>query len=353
MDEFLPSLRAPRITMLGACYFITAHLLLGACYAAMVSGEAGIPFAHTFTRAVVDCSLKILVSLPVWFVILRLMDQKPWPSRLLAHAIALPAYLFVWNSAYHWAVEFFNTIPIHPGSETWNVFIASVIYTAQFAILHLVREQALLRNREELAARLRDLAIQAELAGLRGQVMPHFLFNTLHSLSSQVPRGHEKLRSRIAQLGNLLRYTLNASERELVTLREELAFARDYLDLEKARLGDRLELAYQIDKSVLSARVPPVVLQPLVENALKHGVDAHRDGGRVELSIQQKGDMAVVIVRDQAQGSVMDLPSQVSHGVGLRNCAERLRGSLGIGATLSTGIEEGGFRAEIMVPVST
>ena len=342
--------RPPALSGRGVMLLISAHAALAvaetACILAEVSAYRTVP-GQVLARSLLDAACKILLTLPVWWVVIRRLDGRAWPLRLAVHSIALPAFLFGWSALYHGAVDRIGLLPIHPASIPWNYYNGTVVYAAQFAILHLVREQQLARRRMELATELQHSAAKAELRALRAQVMPHFLFNTLHALSAAAPPESEELRRRIALLGSLLRYALESSERDVVTLQEELQFARDYLDLEKARLGDRLTVSYDIDPAALGALVPPVVLQPLVENALKHGIACHRQGGVLTLSIARRNGCAVVRVRDSAEGTRAPTPS--GSGVGLRNIEARLRG-LGDRARLSARPLPTGFEAEISVP---
>ncbi|MEM7202184.1 MAG: histidine kinase [Planctomycetota bacterium] len=342
----------PRITLRGVLILALAQAGLALAYTACLVAEVGASraaFGPHLGRSLLGGATHLLALAPVWWVIIRQLDGRRWPVRLGAHAVALPLFLAGWHELYRGAVHVVGALPLYEASVPWHYYFGAVTYTAEFAILHVVREQHLLRRREELAAELRDLAHRAELKGLRAQVMPHFLFNTLHTLSAAVPRDHEELRRRIAQLGALLRYTLNAADRDRVTLREELQFARDYLDLEQARLGDRLTVAFDIDERALQAPVPPVVLQPLVENALKHGVASHRHGGEVSLSIARHDGCAVVRVCDRAKGGTRR-PVPDGPGFGLRSVAARLQ-RLGHGARLRTEPTPTGYAAELVVPM--
>jgi two-component sensor histidine kinase len=352
MNEFNTQDQLPRITLRGV-------LILVAAYAAQAVAEtvclvAEVPeyraaSGEILARSLLDGGCKILMTLPLWWLIIRRFDGRPWPLRLAVHALALPAFLCGWHALYHGAVVLTGLMPVYEPSMPWDYYYGSIIYTAQFAIMHVIRQQRVARRREELTAELRHLANRAELKSLRAQVMPHFLFNTLHAISASVPAEQEELRRRITLLGGLLRYTLNTSERDRVTLGEELQFAKDYMELEKTRLGDRLTVTFDVDEEALQAIVPPVVLQPLVENALKHGVDNHRHGGEVTLSIQRHNGCAVVRVRDHAEGS--HNPTPRGSGVGLRNIEARLQG-LGNGARLNTQQLASGFEAEIAVPMA-
>lgn len=351
--ELQDGLPPPRITARGLALLVLVHLALALCYAWIVTyfdTRERIPLAETLPRALIDHGSKVLLSLPAWWIAVRLLDRRGWTLRLLAHGLILPLYAWSWNAAYHWGVTASGALGVYEPAILWDAYRTVFTYVAQFAVIHLVREHARIRHADRLAGHLRDLALQSELRALRGQVMPHFLFNTLHSLAAAVPGRYEEFRSRIAQLGSLLRYTLSASEQDLVTLREELDFARDYLSLEQKRLGNRLELHFEVDESALAAPVPPVLLQPLIENALKHGVAEHRDGGSVELRIRRDSGQAVVAVRNRVRGERHPNRQATGSGVGLRSCSARLRGALGSRASLQAQPLGDGFEVEVRVP---
>lgn len=340
----------PALSARGAVILVSAHAALAVAETACILAE--VPeyrsaSGRLLTRSLLDATCKVLLTLPIWWVLIRRLDGRPWPLRLLVHSLALPAFLLGWNALYQGAVERFDLLPVHQASISWNYYNGAVVYAAQFAILHLVREHQLARRRMKQATELRHSVAQAELRAIRAQVMPHFLFNTLHALSAAAPPGSEELRRRIALLGSLLRYTLDAGERDTVTLQEELQFAQDYLELEQARFGARLTVSYDIDPAALGALVPPVVLQPLVENALKHGIACHRQGGALTLSIERREGSAIVRVRDSGTGPRG--PTPPGSGVGLRNIEARLRG-MGARARLSVRPLPSGFEAEISVP---
>ena len=162
----------------------------------------------------------------------------------------------------------------------WIALGTAVVYVAQFAVYHaaaLARQSA----RERAAAeRLRARTREQELRSFHAQLNPHFLFNALTAISAEVGRDPDQARERIAQLGELLRYSLDSGRRDLVPLADEVAFVRDYLALEQARMGDRLAVTLDVEPAALSARVPPMALQTLVENAVRHGVAPKPRGRR-------------------------------------------------------------------------
>ena len=167
------------------------------------------------------------------------------------------------------------------------------------------------------------LARDAELRALRYQLQPHFLFNTLNAVSTLVATGRDRDANRmIAQLADLLRATLATEHAHEHALADELALTENYLEIEKARLGDRLRIAIDIGPGLLDAQVPCLLLQPLVENAVRHGIAPDPAGGTLALTIAAVGGTLHILVANDARIEPADGDSL---GVGMRNVAERLR----------------------------
>ncbi len=214
------------------------------------------------------------------------------------------------------------------------------------AIRFYERTQARQRRETELEARL----AQARLQALRMQLNPHFLFNTLNSIASLV---HEQPQAEemIEALSSLLRLTLNASDRQEVTLREELHFLDHYLLIEQIRFGDRLRVEKQIDAAALDTRVPILILQPLVENAVKHGIESQIAPGLVRITAERAGELLLLRVEDNGRGPAVSAKGALKEGVGLSNTRSRLNELYGDRASLRLAPGgTGGFLAEIQLP---
>jgi two-component system, LytTR family, sensor kinase len=211
-----------------------------------------------------------------------------------------------------------------------------------------VDETRLLRaETAELEARLAE----AQLAVLRTQLNPHFLFNTLHAISSLVERDPKGVRRMIARLSELLRHTLDQSAEQEVPLERELELLQRYLDIMEVRFQGKLEVTVRIDERVRDALVPNLILQPLVENALKHGVSATEEAGRVEVQAHREDGDIVLMVRDNGPGLS---PTSNSKGVGLRNTIARLEQLYGPKQRFALRAAEGGGTiAEVRLPYHT
>jgi len=206
------------------------------------------------------------------------------------------------------------------------------------AILETVRLRDERRRQEERERELRWLAERAELKALRAQINPHFLFNTLSVIAGLLHYQPELADETIERLAQIFRYTLRRSASEWVPLGEEVEFVTAYLGIEQARFGDRLRLEFDVDPGVAHFQIPAMSIQPLIENAIKHGISAAEGAGSVGLRVaEQPGGALLVEVSDSGPGFPPGFSLESSgdgHGHGMRNVAERLRGYYGDRAQL-------------------
>lgn len=217
-----------------------------------------------------------------------------------------------------------------------------------FLIIGLViagRAYARLRDREVASARLEAQLAEAETAVLRAQLQPHFLFNTLNAISALVPEDPTRANRLIARLGDLLRLSID-DRGQICTLAEELDFTEAYLAIEQERLGDRLSIVRRIDPETLTAQVPALLLQPLAENAVRHGLAARVRGGTLTLSAERTADGIRLTIVDDGRGA-----TEFTDGVGLGNTKRRLHQLYGDRQSLTIiTAPDAGFQVVIEVP---
>lgn len=204
--------------------------------------------------------------------------------------------------------------------KTWHLNLA--VYWVIVAVSHAFNYARKFRERELRAAELEKRLTQARLQALQMQLNPHFLFNTLHAISSLMHKDVEAADRMLVQLGDLLRHALESTGTQEVTLREELDFLSRYAEIEQTRFGDRLKIDMDIPADTLEALVPNLILQPLLENAIRHGIEPHARGGRIHVSAQREGDSLRLEVRDNGGGLVN---GKTVEGVGLSNTRARLQ----------------------------
>jgi LytS/YehU family sensor histidine kinase len=185
------------------------------------------------------------------------------------------------------------------------------------------------QERELTAAQLQTQLAEAQLEALQRQLHPHFLFNTLNTIATLMHRDVQAADEMLVQLSDLLRLTLDRVGTQQVPLTDEVDFLRKYLEIEQRRFGDRLQVHIDVDSDVLDAPVPNLILQPLVENALRHGIGPKVAGGRVDVSARQESGNLVLTVRDNGVGLSPDKLNALHSGVGLSNTRSRLENLYG------------------------
>jgi two-component system LytT family sensor kinase len=231
------------------------------------------------------------------------------------------------------------------------VYIA--VLAAGFARDYFLRYRGRVEETARLqahAAQLQAQLAEARLSALRTQLDPHFLFNTLHAVSALVERDPRGVRKMISRLSELLRHNLEGAGEQEVPLEQEMKVTERYLEIMQIRFQGRLELEIRMDPAAAGALVPSLVLQPLVENAIKHGVSRTGGTGKIEITAARRGERVVLRVLDNGPGPAAD-PSE---GVGLRNTRDRLAELYGGEASLSLAPAEGsGTLAEVSLPYHT
>ena len=193
------------------------------------------------------------------------------------------------------------------------------------AVCYLIDYYRKYRERELRASQLEAKLAQAELMRLRMQLHPHFLFNTLHSIAALMHKNIPAAERMISRLGDLLRLSLESAGREDITLKQELEFLQGYLEIEQTRFQDRLTVQFDIDPRTLDARVPNLILQPLVENAIRHGIAPRSAPGRVEVRARRKGGLLQLQVIDDGPGVSAGAERRPRSGIGLSNTRARLQ----------------------------
>ena len=217
------------------------------------------------------------------------------------------------------------------------------------------RLQDALREMREVRlveARLREEAARAELAALQARINPHFFFNTLNTISALIEEDTRTAEELLETFADLFRYAFDAADPAPVPLRDEIAFTRGYLRIEQVRFGDRLRVAWDVEPDSLAVRVPGLILQPLIENAVGHGLAPRARGGRVDVSTGLDGGVLRIDVVDDGVGLSGDGEGLIRDGHGLGNIARRLRAFYGGRAalTLSGGRGGAGARARLTLP---
>src|SRR5213075_2910824 len=230
----------------------------------------------------------------------------------------------LWSITPRWRRQFPALIDCYRAYFGFGFYIDLIIALLIVIAVHALLYYQSFRASELAQSSLKTDLAQAQLRALKMQLHPHFLFNTLHSISSLVLEDPPKANSMIARLGDFLRLTLDHSDQQLVTLREETEFVRCYLEIEQVRFGDRLTVEFKIDPGTLSVEVPHLILQPIVENAIQHAIAPRATPGRIEIAANRYNHSLQVKVTDTGPGVVATNHNNERQGVGLSNVRARL-----------------------------
>jgi two-component system sensor histidine kinase AlgZ len=223
-----------------------------------------------------------------------------------------------------------------------------VFYLLTVAMHYVLLAVETSRQAEERAAQAQILAREAELRALKAQVNPHFLFNSLHSISALTTVDPEKAREMCILLGDFLRRTLGLGEKTLIPLSEEFALVESFLRIEKVRFGARLSFEEQTEPDALAGLVPPLILQPLMENAIVHGVSGLPEGGWVRLRARRRSPESIeIVVENRFDAETPPIPRS---GVGLANVRRRLVAKYGSRAGISVDRDAECFRVSLTLP---
>ncbi|MCI0433690.1 MAG: histidine kinase [Gemmatimonadetes bacterium] len=210
-----------------------------------------------------------------------------------------------------------------------------LFYAATVAVGFALDYHRKLRERERTAAQLQNQLVEARLNALRMQLQPHFLFNSLNTVSMLVRQGDAPTAVRVvARLSDLLRYVLDEAGGALVPLRDEVDFASRYLEIEQLRFRDRLRVRIDVEDAAADVPVPGLLLQPLVENAVRHGIAARAAAGCIALSARIDGRRLIIELQDDGPGLAVTSAADGSGGIGLRNTRARLEYAYGDAASL-------------------
>ena len=279
-------------------------------------------------------------------VLLRALCYPAWEAEAKKYEWALfnwPAFHF----SFHWA-------PLER-LLLWNlVEDVFAIYIPIVVIAHAALYYRRFRERELRTAHLQAQLSDAKLLALKNQLQPHFLFNTLHSISSLMLTDVRAADTMIARLSDLLRMSLKDDGRHLTTLKRELEFTQAYVDIEKIRFGRRLTVNFDIEPEALDAEVPHLLLQPLVENSIKHGISKSNAGGEVMVRAQVIGAKVSLNVTDRLFEPAESNPTVPKTGIGLAGARERLRTLYGEDHGFESRAMAGGvFEVNILLPFRT
>jgi sensor histidine kinase YesM len=240
---------------------------------------------------------------------------------------------------------------LNPFSQFDDLLLNVTFYLLGLFILIGVNARLDLEKERMRATELHARWLDARLQTLRGQLNPHFFFNSLHTISSLLFTDVKRADKLLADLSDVMRTTLREGQREFTTVREELEYARRYLSIEETRFEDRLTIRFSVEEAALGARVPSLILQPLIENAIKHGISNSAGPHTVEVQAMRSGEAVVLEVSNDFRADASPVSPDRRMGIGLTNVRERLAAIYDEGFTFfSQGSPGGRWSARITLP---
>jgi signal transduction histidine kinase len=320
----------------------------------------------------IEAGKLLVLNLALWYIPALLIPAIVWAARRFplehgrrARAIAAHTAGAVIFALVHWLAMLGIRLLLwdHGNKPDWvawwtymqrklleNLDWSLMVYAAIVGVSHAIAYYHESQERKLKAAQLETRLIEARLKTLEAELHPHFLFNTLHAISTLVHRDPESADRMISRLSDLLRITFDRSGEPKVTLKEEMEFLQKYLDIEQTRFQDRLTVHVDVDPDALDGEVPRMILQPLVENAIKHGIAGRTGGDKVQITAGREGDRLWMQVRDNGAGLQVRTLKALRTGVGLSNTRARLDCLYGRHYRLEFTDKHGGLSVLIEIP---
>ena len=307
------------------------------------------------------CAWAFLSYFAIWLDDALPIDDKSLARRFLAHLPLSMLFIGIYAYVFYWFRLLFGAFPrawALPEKEVWLNFalaftkVTNQIYWSTIILNFALRQSQHNRDQEMRALSLERQLSDAKLHALQSQLHPHFLFNALNAISAYVVSGPRTACRMLEELGELLRLSLERSDAQEITVDEEVAFLERYLDLQRMRLEDRLTIKVTVEPSVRHALLPTFILQPLVENAVRHGIATHHSHATIEVTAWRSNGDLHLAVRDDGPGLPAGWKLEESSGIGLKNTRQRLRTMYGDNGDMFnvSSLPGGGVRVEFAVP---
>lgn len=349
------------MTWRGAPLLLTVAVWLAV---SLITTSQGV-LTYLATGGEVNAWVTLLVNLALWLpwailapVILGAARRWPlvrgrWVRTLMLH-LALNLTLAVVAAQLYRMLRIALGLPVRANYALLIVSglnTAFIVYWGLVAVEHALAYYRRAQERERLAVEMRRQLTEARLDALRAQIHPHFLFNTLHAIASRIRQDARGAEDMLGALGEMLRANLASGGGHETTLTEEVALIERYLSIQAARFGDRMQVELHIDPAAREIAVPRLVLQPLVENAIEHGIAQRLSGGTLRIDAGLAGSQLRLVVTDSGGIHARPAESEARWNIGLTNTRERLQVLYGDAQTLHAAADgDGAFRVQLSIP---
>jgi len=293
------------------------------------------------------------------WILTAYLVRFPVTFQVIGHLIGIVVWFYAISSVsflIEHKIEGFRSFSVWKES-IWEQFgsqslLYNLEYVTAIALFYILRYIETVKENEDEKIMLALANNNMQMSLLKSQINPHFLFNTLNSISTLMNTDKNKARRMMAMLGDVFRYAIDSNDILEVPLSEELTFIRNYIHIQQVRFGKRLKYEEDIERQCLALTIPPMVLQPLVENSVKHGITPKEEGGTITLTIKQQNDYAIFRVADDGIGLANKTKYESSNsGVGLVNSDRRLQNMYGIQSKLRIATDDEGFVVIFKIPV--
>jgi two-component system, LytTR family, sensor histidine kinase AlgZ len=335
--------------------YLALWVLVAALLGSLLSGRMGLTWPQTALVVLPVSAAYAFICLSAWYVARSLPIATTGAPKILATGVVAALV-----SSGGWVVMSQLWVSVLAGNgwlpasarrghESLIFGFGVLLYLLSLAVSYLLITVEETQEAERRALQVQVLAREAELRSLRAQIDPHFLFNCLHSISALTTVNPQAARRMCLLLGDFLRETLALGGESRITVARELKLAERFLAVERIRFGDRLDVEIAADAGAESGHVPPLLLQPIVENAVTHGIAHLLDGGTIRIAATRTPARLSIVVENPCDP---ERPRSKGAGVGLANVRARLRALHGGDAMLVTGEQDGRWRVELSFPAA-
>ncbi len=283
-----------------------------------------LEFNDFWERSGMQYTFYFFGSLGIWFLGIFLLRSYSNYLQIIVVALMVPLSVWLLRDLRYSILDNAGVWHLEGTSKIWDLYIPSLFLWIQFGCFFAYRYFKENQRKLIVEGELRQAALKSELSAIKAQLNPHFLYNVFNTINASVPAENERTRRMIAQLSDIFRYQLQATKLEKVTIKQELDFISKYLDLEKERFEDRLKINIDVPEELMQELVPPMLLQPLVENSVKHGLSSLIEGGEISIKIFRENEKLKFIIADTGVG-VKNTETLLDKGIGLTNTKLRLQ----------------------------